>query len=119
MTENKRYVALDNNEEIYYITDTKGLKTLEDYIKEFSKEEYGFTEEETLSVAKEEYWQMIYENSMSATENVRRLNELNDENKNLFKLNKILERFLLNKGYDFNDLIKFLQEKTDEKGDLK
>lgn len=46
------------------------------------------------------------------------LNELVDENKNLSKLNKILEGFLLDKGYDFKDIIKFVQERTDEKGDV-
>ena len=42
------------------------------------------------------------------------MNELADENKNLSKLNHILEGFLLDKGYDFNDIIKFLQERTEE-----
>nr|WP_295000250.1 hypothetical protein [uncultured Methanobrevibacter sp.] len=48
---------------------------------------------------------------------VDKLDELNEENKNLSKLNKILEGFLLDKGYDFNDIIKFIQGKTDGKGD--
>lgn len=117
MSENKRYVAIDY-EEVYYITDTEGLKTLDDFIKEFSKPEYEFTQDEILSTAKESYWQMIYENSMSAKDNVDKLNELNCENKNLSKLNKILEGFLLDKGYDFNDIIKFIQERIDGKGDV-
>ena len=75
----KRFVAIDDDE-LYYITDTKGLKTLDDYIKEFSKPEYEFTEDEALEHAKEEYWQMIYENSMTATENVDTLNKLDHEN---------------------------------------
>ena len=74
-----RFVAIDNDE-VYYITDTQGLKTLEDYIKEFSKPEYEFTKDEALEKAKEEYWQMIYENSMTATENVDTLNKLDHEN---------------------------------------
>lgn len=81
MTE-KRFVAIDDDE-VYYITDTKGLKTLDDFIKEFSKPEYGFTEDEALEHAKEEYWQLIYEASMTATENVNMLNELHEENKHL------------------------------------
>ncbi len=81
MTE-KRFVAIDD-EELYYITDTKGLKTVEDFIKEFSKPEYEFTEDEVVENAKEEYWQMIYEASMTATENVNMLNELYEENKEL------------------------------------
>lgn len=83
MTE-KRFVAIDDDE-VYYITDTKGLKTLEDYIKEFSKPEYEFTEDEVLEHAKEEYWQLIYEASMTATENVNWLNNLYEENKKFKK----------------------------------
>ena len=45
------------------------------------------------------------------------LNELHEENKNLSKLNKILEGFLLDKGYDFKDIIKFIQDRTDGRGD--
>lgn len=43
------------------------------------------------------------------------IKQLSEENKNLSKLNKIIEGFLLDKGYDFKDIIKFLQEKTDGK----
>lgn len=82
MTEKKRFVAIDSDE-VYYITDTKDLKTLNDYVEEFSKAEYEFDEEEIVSVAKEEYWQMIYENSMSANENVNMLNQLFEENEQL------------------------------------
>lgn len=46
------------------------------------------------------------------------LNELAEKNKQLSKLNKILVGFLLDKGYDFKDIIKFVQERTDEKGDV-
>ena len=42
------------------------------------------------------------------------LNGLNDDNKNLSKLNKILEGFLLDKGYDFKDIINFVQERTEK-----
>lgn len=89
MTE-KRFVAIDNDE-VYYITDTTSLKTLEDYIKEFSKPEYEFTEDEALEHAKEEYWQMIYENSMTATENVNWLNKLYEENEWLKEENEELK----------------------------
>ena len=84
----KRFVALDN-EEVYYITDTKDLKTLTDFIKKFSDPEYEYSKEEVLSAAKEEYWQMIYENSMSAKENVDMLNGLFDKSEQLSK--KILQ----------------------------
>lgn len=47
-----------------------------------------------------------------------RLNVLYNENKNRKKMNNILEAFLLNEGYDFKDIIKFLHEKTEE-GDVK
>lgn len=89
----KRFVMIDDGE-IYYITDTKGLKTLNDYIEEFSKAEYEFTEEEALSTAKEEYWQMIYENSMSANENVNMLNDLLEENEKLKSTNMEMEDYL-------------------------
>ena len=82
MTKNKRYVAIDDGE-IYYITDTQGLKTLDDYINEFKKPEYELFDEEVLSVAEEEYWQMIYENSMTSKENVDTLNQLLEENEEL------------------------------------
>ena len=42
------------------------------------------------------------------------LNLLSKENQQLSKLNGILEGFLLDKGFDFNDIIKFLQERTEE-----
>lgn len=91
----KRFVELDCDE-VYYITDTEGLKTLNDYIEEFSKAEYEFDEEEALSVAKEEYWEMIYENSMSAYENVSMLNQLFEENKQLIKQKKELQKSINN-----------------------
>lgn len=46
-----------------------------------------------------------------------RLNVLFNENKSRKKLNNILEGFLLDKGYDYKDIIKFLHEKTEE-GDV-
>ena len=58
-----------------------------------------------------------FADSMTGDDVINRLNELQEENKNLSKLNKILEGFLLDKGYDFKDIIKFLQERTDKKGD--
>ena len=78
----KRFVEIDCDE-VYYITDTEELETLDDYIEEFSKAEYEFDEEEVLCTAKEEYWQMIYEHSMSAYENVNMLNQLFEENEQL------------------------------------
>lgn len=100
----KRFVSLDMDE-IYYITDTQNLKTLNDYIQEFKKPEYEFTEKEAISAAKEEYWQMIYENSMSAKENENMLNELFEENEQLKSdkehLMGCLIRFF---GYDDEDI---------------
>ncbi len=86
----KRFVTIDDDE-VYYITDTQGLKTLEDYIKEFSKPEYEFMEDEAVEKAKEEYYQMIYEESMTATENVNMLNELYEENEWLKEENRKLK----------------------------
>ncbi len=45
-----------------------------------------------------------------------RIKELEKELKNYNKLNNILEGFLLNKGYDFNDILKFLQDRTEKRG---
>lgn len=101
MTE-KRFVAIDEDE-LYYITDTKGLKTLEDYIKEFSKPEYKFTEDEVLENAQEEYWQLIYEASMTATENVNMLNELYEENEKLKDKLFEAEKTLLIETADISD----------------
>lgn len=44
------------------------------------------------------------------------IQRLKKELKNRNKLNNILEGFLLDKGYDFNDILKFLQDRT-EKGE--
>ena len=114
MTE-KRFVAIDNDE-VYYITDTKDLKTLDDYIKEFNKAEYEFTEEEALSVAKEEYYQMIYENSMSAKENVDMLNALFEENEQLKTFLGALKEELSLANRDNTDLEK---ENEQLKGELR
>ncbi len=115
MTE-KRFVDIDDDE-LYYITDTKGLKTLEDYIKEFSKPEYELTKDEILEKAKEEYWQLIYEASMTATENVNMLNELYEENKQLKKdiadleISSILDKDYIECLKEENEKLKDLQEK--------
>lgn len=45
-----------------------------------------------------------------------KIQRLKKELKNRNKLNNILEGFLLDKGYDFNDILKFLQDRT-EKGE--
>lgn len=44
----------------------------------------------------------------------KRIKELEKELKNRKKLNNIMEGFLLNKGYDFNDILKFLQDRTEK-----
>lgn len=108
MTENKRFVVIDDTE-LYYITDTNDLKTLDDYVKEFSKAEYEFTDEEVLSVAKEEYWQMIYEHSMSAKENVDMLNQLFEENEKLKQKIKELK----------GELIEYIEQTSSDKSNKK
>ncbi len=42
------------------------------------------------------------------------IKELKKELKNRKKMNNILEGFLLDKGYDFNDILKSLQDRTEE-----
>ena len=46
-----------------------------------------------------------------------RIKGLEKELKNRKKLNNIVEGFLLNKGYTFNDIIKFLQDRTEKGGE--
>lgn len=41
------------------------------------------------------------------------IQRLKKELKNRKKLNNILEGFLLDKGYDFDDILKFLQDRTE------
>ena len=41
------------------------------------------------------------------------IQRLKKELKNRKKMNNILEGFLLDKGYDFNDILKFLQDRTE------
>ena len=43
-----------------------------------------------------------------------RIKKLEREVKNRNKLNNILEGFILDKGYDFNDILKFLQDRTEK-----
>ena len=50
---------------------------------------------------------------MGGDEVVNKLNEQDKKLKNRKKLNNILEGFLLAEGYTFNDIIKWLQEKTE------
>ena len=57
--------------------------------------------------------QDIVDKLNSQEEEIQRLKK---ELKNRNKLNNILEGFLLDNGYDFNDIIKFLQDRT-EKGE--
>lgn len=112
----KRFVAIDNDE-VYYITDTKGLETFEEYLEEFLKPEYEFTKDEAVEKAKEEYYQMIYEASMTATENVNMLNELYEENKQLKKdiadleISSILDKDYIKCLKEENKKLKDLQEK--------
>ena len=94
MTENKRYFERRWEEE-YYIFDSEKISE-----KEFDEKlEY------------EDY--KAFEDSMGGDEVVNKLNEQDKKLKNRKKLNNILEGFLLAEGYTFNDIIKWLQEKTE------
>ena len=72
-------------DEVYYIVDTEGLKTLQDFIDETTREyiNEGYSYDIIKEVAQEEYNEYLYQHSMSATENVDTLNGLYNENKEL------------------------------------
>ena len=97
----KRFVTIDYDE-LYYTIDTKGLKTLNDFIKETNNvwnEDGSLTEDKVKEIALEEYNQYLYENSMSSAEVENKLNnqnakimELESENQKLnSKINKCNE----------------------------
>ncbi len=70
-------------DEIFYISDTKNLKTLTDFENEL-KEEYrdngiGYNISTVQEIAKGEYGEYLYENSMAATEIVDKLNKYYNE----------------------------------------
>ena len=78
---NKRYKTIDLDE-IHYIIDTKGLKTVTDYERE-AKEEYNgddFTKDEIARFAHEDYLDYLYEHSLSGEEVEKRLNTYEHEN---------------------------------------
>ena len=97
----KRFVTIDYDE-LYYTIDTKGLKTLNDFIKETNNvwnEDGSLTEDKVKEIALEEYNQYLYESSMSSAEVENKLNnqnakimELESENQKLnSKINKCNE----------------------------
>lgn len=106
MTEDKRYVAIPETVS-YNDTATDEILCL--------KVEKDYYEVLSLLNHFHDAWFDVHEGLEQIS---KEYDELAEENKNLSKLNKILEGFLLDKGYDFNDIIKFLQERTDGKGDL-
>lgn len=70
-------------DEIFYISDTKNLKTLTDFENEL-REEYrdngiGYNISTVQEIAKEEYCEYLYENSMTATEIADKLNKYYNE----------------------------------------
>ena len=82
MTE--RFIKLFEDE-VYYLVDTEGLKTLQDFIDETTRDyiNEGYSHDIIKEVAQEEYNEYLYEHTMSATENVNTLNGLYNENKQL------------------------------------
>lgn len=68
-------------DEVFYISDTKNLKTLEDFRKEITADyiQEGYSYDVIEEVALEEYNEYLYENSMTATEIVDKLNKYYNE----------------------------------------
>ena len=83
MTE--RFVAVEYDE-VYYLTDTKDLKTFDDFKKEYL-EVWGadseLTEDEINTDVMEEYYEYIYEHCMTCEENITLLNNYEKEVKEL------------------------------------
>lgn len=108
----KRFVTIDYDE-LYYTIDTKGLKTLNDFIKETNNvwnEDESLTEDKVKEIALEEYGQYLYENSMSSAElenklnnQDARINELESENQ---KLNSKIKKH----NETISQLLKMIQE---------
>ena len=79
------------DDEMVYITDKKGLKTLDDFIEEVKKEyleDYNESEvkerhDEIIEVATDRYDDYLYSNCMSGFEIEDTLNRLYDENREL------------------------------------
>ena len=81
-------------DEIFYITDTKGLKTLDDFIKQI-KTDYineGYSHDIIKEVAQEEYNEYLFEHSMTAEEITIKLNQYYNECKRAKKLCEIAYR---------------------------
>lgn len=86
MNENKRFVKIFEDE-VFYITDTKNLKTLKDFKNELTLDNINTNHSWDIidQVAKEEYNEYLYENSMTATEITSNLNEFWEENQQFKK----------------------------------
>ena len=79
--ENKRYISIVLDE-LYYTIDTKGLKTLTDFINEITEEyeEENYNEDYITELANDEYSDYLYEHSMTGSEVEDRLNTYEHEN---------------------------------------
>lgn len=88
MTE--RFIKLFEDE-VYYLVDTEGLKTLQDFIDETTKDyiNEGYSYDIIKEVAKEEYDEYLYEHTMSAQENIDLLNKFYIENEAMVDLIKL------------------------------
>jgi len=79
-----RYVTM-NEDEVFYVTDTTQVRSLAKFKEIFSDPEYEYTPEEIEEVAKQEYWQELYEMSMDGKEIANQLNYYHMENYHLKK----------------------------------
>jgi len=105
MTERFKKIFED---EVFYITDTKGLKTLDDFIKEITadyiQEEYSH--DIIKEVAQEEYNEYLYEHSMTAEEITTKLNKYYNNCKRAKTLREIAYR-------NWDNVIKIIKEEIE------
>ena len=121
MTENKRYTT-DNgsNEDVCLVDNVTGKEFESDFdeiVDLLNEQEEVITNLRlSIEVTGKAYRKSVKDYEEFIEELEKENEQLKKELKNRKKMNNILEGFLLDKGYDFNDIIKFLQDKT-EKGE--
>lgn len=103
--ENKRYISIVLDE-LYYTIDTKGLKTLQDFINEI-KEEYkeeNYNEDYITELANDEYNDYLYEHSLSGSEVETLLNTYEQKTRELQAQNELLNKIILRQSEQIKQL---------------
>ncbi|MBQ6220147.1 MAG: hypothetical protein IJH63_10415 [Methanobrevibacter sp.] len=117
MSKNRFVKLLDD--EIYYLVDTKGLKSLEDFKEEYyhCDDSEEFSEDEVLRMAMEDYYEYLYEYSLTADENLALLNNFNNENGVLEDKNQKLQKWINHYAFITECSIQVLNEEEGYKED--